>query len=84
MLELSDGKTIDLKKSEMFWSNILKVDNILENKGINIEKGTILFKDCINLLSNEDVDFESGTGVLNEILNYSNIGYSSEYYDLSE
>ena len=84
MLELSDGKTIDLKKSEMFWSNILKVYNILKNKGINIEKGTILFKDRINLLSNEDVDFESGTGVLNEILNYSNIGYSSEYYDLSE
>ena len=84
MLELSDGKTIDLKKSEMFWSNILKVDNILENKGINIEKGTILFKDCINLLSNEDVDFERGSDVLNKILNYPFRGYSSEYYDLSE
>jgi hypothetical protein len=39
----------------------LKTDNILENEGINIDKGTILFKDCINLLLNEDINFESGT-----------------------
>ncbi len=57
----------------------MKVDNILENKGINIDKGTILFKDCINLLYNEDIDFKSGTDILNEILNYPVRGYSSEY-----
>ncbi len=83
MLELSDGKTIDLKKSDMFWEGILKVDNILENKGININKGTISFKDCINLLSNENIDFEKATAILNKILNYSVRGYLSEYYDLS-
>lgn len=79
VLELSDGNSIDLKKSEMFWNGILEIDNILEQKHININKGILSFEESIILLSGENIDFDSGTRILNEIMNYPVRGYLSDF-----
>lgn len=79
VLELSDGQTIDLKKSDMFWDGILKVNNILKQKHIYIDKGIISFEESISILSNKNINYESGALILSEIMNYPIIGYSSDF-----
>ncbi|QNU68234.1 hypothetical protein EHE19_007390 [Ruminiclostridium herbifermentans] len=77
VLQLSDGNSIDLKKSKMFWNSILKVDNILKQKHIYIDKGILSFKNSTILLSNENIDFDSGARILSEIMVYQAPSYLS-------
>lgn len=49
-LNLKDGRTVNLEEYDEFWENILKVDNFVKNRRVEIKRAKINYLTYLDLM----------------------------------